>query len=137
MSQSESPVRIQVYVSPECAARLSVRARREGRSVSAMAARLLDAALGSGPIAAHEVEKVRTLGEGEPGGGSGFVVGADVAPAMPTGVSPSPSVERDAAPARAPSPPRVTGAAAKCPMDVPVGVKCKVCGQVHTPKSKR
>lgn len=24
-----------------------------------------------------------------------------------------------------------------CPMDVPVGVKCKACGKVHTPKGKR
>lgn len=24
-----------------------------------------------------------------------------------------------------------------CTMDVPVGVKCKVCGKVHTPKGKR
>jgi len=30
-----------------------------------------------------------------------------------------------------------TARSAGCPMDVPVGVKCKVCGLVHQPKGKR
>ena len=66
------------------------------------------------------------LEEGEPGGAAGFV---------PVGATPATQAESDASGAvseLAPSPsssPRPLDLA--CPMDVPRGVFCKVCGKRH------
>lgn len=142
--------RVTVSLRDDVWAALDRRASRDRRSRSATVALLVESALdGAGgarssgtprsagvsgvteaalaPGGAHVPAPSRAaLEEGEPGGAAGFV---------PVGATPATQAESDASGAvseLAPSPsssPRPLDLA--CPMDVPRGVFCKVCGKRH------
>ena len=107
--------RITVSLEDAVAQDLRVTAARQRTSVSQFVAGVVAATLANGAV----------LDEGEPR--AGYSDG-DTAPAPA-----SAHVARPPASGRgSPSP-----SSSACPMNVPVGVQCKVCGKVHVPRGKR
>ena len=110
---------VQIRMSDEERDRIARAAELDGRSMSAWARMvLLDHAVGPGEGLPPDRVERRTVGEGNSLASEGSTVLQQ--PRAASAGEPSAATE-------SPRP-------GSCPMDVPVGVKCKVCGKVHRPR---